>query len=75
MGNIKWNRIKSFWVSFFYILRAYNEFALWGEIFKALIQSRDLFLSAVGFLLSMDTFKRLIYDEPLVCKRMTPEKI
>ena len=26
---------------------------------------RDLFSSFVGFLLSMDTFKRLIYDEPL----------
>ena len=33
MGNIKWNRIKSFWVTFFYILRAYNEFALWGGLF------------------------------------------
>ena len=30
------------------------------EIVKALIKSRDLFLSYVGFLLSMDTFKRRI---------------
>ena len=45
------------------------------EIIKALIQTRDLFLSFVGFLLSMDTFKRLICDDPLTCKRMTSEKI
>jgi len=45
------------------------------EIIKALIKSRDLFSSIVGFPLSMDTFKRRIYDDPLACKRMTPKKI
>ena len=46
-----------------------------SEIIKALIKSCDLFSSFVGFLLSMDTIKRLIYDDPSACKRMTPEKI
>ena len=45
-----------------------------SEIIKALIMSRDLFSSFVGFLLSMDTFKRLIYDDSLGCNRMTPKK-
>ena len=45
------------------------------EIIKALIMSRDLFSSFVGFLLSMDTFKRSIYDDLLGCKRMTPKMI
>ena len=31
------------------------------QIVKALIKSREVFSSFVGFLLSMDTFKRLIY--------------
>ena len=34
------------------------------QIIKALIKSRDLCSSFVGFLLSTDAIKRLIYDGP-----------
>ena len=39
------------------------------------IKSRDLFLLIAGFLLSRDTETRLIHNEHIRCKSMTPETI
>ena len=39
------------------------------------IKSRDLFPLIAGFLFSRDTEKRLIHDEHIRCKSMTPKTI
>ena len=36
------------------------------------IKSRDLFPLIAGFLISRDTAKRLIHNEHIICKSMTP---
>ena len=45
------------------------------RVIKPFIKSRDLFLLIAGFLFSRDTEKRLIHDEHIRCKRMTPKPI
>ena len=44
-------------------------------IIKLFIKSRDLFPLIAGFLFSRDTEIRLIHDEHIRCKRMTPKTI
>ena len=39
------------------------------------MKSRDLFPLITGFLFSRDTEKRLIHDEHIRCKSMTPKTI
>ena len=42
---------------------------------KVFIKSRDLFPLIAGFLFNRDTEKRLIHDEHIRCKSMTPKTI
>ena len=44
-------------------------------VIRLFIYSRDLFPLITGFLFSRDTEKRLIYDEHIRCKSMTPKTI
>ena len=44
-------------------------------VIRVFIKSRDLFPLIAGFLSIRDTEKRLIHDEHIRCKNMTPEKI
>ena len=44
-------------------------------VIRLFIKSRDLFPLIAGFLFSRDTEKRLIHDEHIICKVMTPRKI
>ena len=44
-------------------------------VIRLFIKSRDLFLLIAGFLFSRDTEKRLIHDEHIRCKSMTPKTI
>ena len=44
-------------------------------VIKPFIKSRDLFPLIAGFLFSRDTEKRLIHDEHIRCKSMTPKTI
>ena len=42
-------------------------------VIRLFIKSRDLFPLIAGFLFSRDTETRLIRDEHIRCKRMTPK--
>ena len=42
-------------------------------VIRLFIKSRDLFPLIAGFLFSRDTEKRLIHDEHIICKSMTPK--
>ena len=42
---------------------------------RLFIKSRDLFPLIAGFLISRDTEKRLIHNEHIRCKSMTPKTI
>ena len=44
-------------------------------VIRLFIKSRDLFPLIAGFLFSRDTETRLIHDEHIRCKRMTPKTI
>ena len=44
-------------------------------VIRLFIKSRDLFPLIAGFLFSRDTEKRLIREEHIRCKRMTPKTI
>ena len=44
-------------------------------VIRLFIKSRDLFPLIVGFLLSRDTETRLIHNEHIRCKSMTPKTI
>ena len=44
-------------------------------VIRLFIKSRDLFPLIAGFLFSRDTEKRLIHDEHIICKSMTPKTI
>ena len=44
-------------------------------VIRLFIKSRDLFPLIAGFLFSRDTEKRLIHDEHIRCKSMTPKAI
>ena len=44
-------------------------------VIRLFIKSRDLFPLIAGFLFSRDTEKRLIHDEHIRCKSMTPKTI
>ena len=44
-------------------------------VIKLFMKSRDLFPLIAGFLFSRDTEKRLIHDEHIICKVMTPRTI
>ena len=44
-------------------------------VIRLFIKSRDLFPLIVGFFISRDTEKRLIHNEHIRCKSMTPKTI
>ena len=44
-------------------------------VIRLFIKPRDLFPLIAGFLLNRDTGTRLIHDEHIRCKSMTPKKI
>ena len=44
-------------------------------VIRLFIKSRDLFPLIAGFLFSRDTETRLIHEEHIRCKRMTPKTI
>ena len=44
-------------------------------VIRLFIKSRDLFSLIAGFLISRDTEKRLIHNEHIRCKSMTPKPI
>ena len=44
-------------------------------VIRPFIKSRDLFPLIAGFLFRRDTEKRLIHDEHIKCKSMTPKTI
>ena len=44
-------------------------------VIRLFIMSRDLFPLIVSFLISRDTEKRLIHNEHIRCKSMTPKTI
>ena len=44
-------------------------------VIRLFIKSRDLFPLIAGFLFSRYTEKRLIHDEHIICKGMTPKTI
>ena len=44
-------------------------------VIRLFIMSRDLFPLIAGFLFSRDTETRLIHEEHIRCKRMTPKTI
>ena len=43
------------------------------EVIRLFIKSRDLFPLIAGFLFNRDTEKRLIHDEHIRCKSITPK--
>ena len=52
----------------------------WYQLFilgviSLFIKSRELFALIAGFLFSRDTEKRLIHDEHIRCKSMTPKTV
>ena len=54
-------------------MRRYLLFIL--GVIRVFVESRDLFPFIAGFLFSRDTEKRLIHNEHIRCKSMTPKTI